>query len=63
MGELAQGLWESRAGRYALERELGHCGMAVVYLSRAFKHDRPVAQPAHGPGRHPRFQNLREVPA
>ena len=43
MGELAQGLWESLAGRYTLERELGRGGMAVVYLVRDLKHDRPVA--------------------
>jgi hypothetical protein len=30
MGELAQGLWDSLAGRYTLERGLGRGGMAVV---------------------------------
>src|SRR3954452_22147872 len=29
--------------RYTIERELGHGGMAVVYLARDQKHDRPVA--------------------
>ena len=31
------------AGRYTIERELGAGGMAVVYLARDLKHDRPVA--------------------
>jgi len=31
------------ADRYAVERELGSGGMAVVYLARDLKHDRPVA--------------------
>src|SRR2546430_12965139 len=31
------------ADHYAIERELGHGGMAIVYLARDVKHDRPVA--------------------
>ena len=31
------------AGRYAIERELGHGSAAVVLLARDVKHDRPVA--------------------
>src|SRR5438093_6497072 len=31
------------ADRYALERELGHGGMATVYLARDLRHGRPVA--------------------
>ena len=31
------------ADRYAIERELGHGGMATVYLARDLKHDRNVA--------------------
>jgi serine/threonine-protein kinase len=30
-------------GRYTIERELGHGGMATVYLAQDLKHDRPVA--------------------
>src|SRR6478672_11086604 len=36
-------LTESLAGRYAVERELGHGAMATVYLARDLKHDRRVA--------------------
>jgi len=43
MGELALGLREGLAGRYAVERELGRGGMATVYLARDLRHERPVA--------------------
>ena len=34
---------EPLAGRYLLDRELGRGGMAVVFLARDLRHDRPVA--------------------
>ena len=43
MGELPLGLREGLADRYTVERELGRGGMAVVYLARDLRHDRPVA--------------------
>ena len=36
-------LQEALRQRYILERELGRGGMAVVYLARDLRHDRPVA--------------------
>jgi dienelactone hydrolase len=39
----AADLQPSLAGRYTLERELGHGGMATVFLARDLKHDRDVA--------------------
>ena len=43
MGELPLGLREGLADRYTIERELGRGGMAIVYLARDLRHDRPVA--------------------
>src|SRR4051812_11562452 len=37
------GLSEALRDRYTIERELGHGGMATVYLARDVKHDRLVA--------------------
>jgi len=39
----AASLERALAGRYTIERELGRGGMAVVYLARDVRHDRPVA--------------------
>ena len=41
--ENTQRLTTALAGRYAIEHELGHGGMATVYLARDVKYDRPVA--------------------
>ena len=38
--ELQDQLTATLRGRYAIEREIGHGGMAVVYLARDLKHDR-----------------------
>ena len=38
-----EGLRDALADRYAIERELGRGGMAVVYLANDLRHDRPVA--------------------
>jgi len=43
-------LMTALADRYAIERELGHGGMATVYLARDLKHDRLVAVKVLRPG-------------
>ena len=43
MDDLGDRLRAALAGRYAIEREIGSGGMAVVFLARDCKHDRPVA--------------------
>ena len=40
---LAERLAHALAGRYAIEREVGHGGMATVFLARDLRHDRRVA--------------------
>lgn len=41
--EQLQQLRASLASAYVFERELGHGGMATVFLARDVKHNRPVA--------------------
>jgi tetratricopeptide (TPR) repeat protein len=43
MPDLLEQVRASLADRYAVERELGHGGMAVVFLAQDLKHGRPVA--------------------
>jgi serine/threonine protein kinase len=43
MMDLQQRLEQGLGGRYALERELGQGGMAIVYLAHDVRHDRKVA--------------------
>lgn len=43
MAEFVDRLNAALAGRYAIERELGRGGMAVVFLARDRRHDRQVA--------------------
>jgi len=43
MPEVLDRLTEALAARYRIEREVGHGGMAVVFLARDLRHDRPVA--------------------
>src|SRR5918994_501280 len=43
MSEIFANVSAALAERYVLERELGHGGMATVYLALDRKHDRPVA--------------------
>ena len=43
MLDLLDQLQSALDSRYAIEREIGHGGMAVVYLARDLRHDRTVA--------------------
>jgi len=43
MPDVLERLTTALADRYQVERELGHGGMAIVYLARDVKHDRQVA--------------------
>jgi serine/threonine-protein kinase len=43
MSEIDAAIAQALSETYAIERELGRGGMAVVYLARDLRHDRPVA--------------------
>ena len=43
MVDISARLRDSLGGRYEIERELGRGGMALVFLARDLKHERPVA--------------------
>ena len=48
MDDVLSRLRTELAGRYAVEHELGHGGMAVVYLATDLKHGRKVARCSNG---------------
>ncbi|MBI3983063.1 MAG: protein kinase [Gemmatimonadetes bacterium] len=41
--DFASGLTRALGGRYEIEREIGRGGMAIVYVARDARHDRPLA--------------------
>jgi serine/threonine protein kinase len=41
--DVPESVREALADRYAIEREIGRGGMAVVYRAHDLRHDRPVA--------------------
>jgi Tol biopolymer transport system component len=43
VSEWVDRLTKALAARYRIEREAGHGGMAIVFLARDLRHDRPVA--------------------
>ena len=43
LAELSDRLQAALTGRYMIDRELGRAGMALVFLARDLKHNRPVA--------------------
>ncbi len=43
MSDLVTALRDALAGRYTIDREIGHGGMASVLLAHDVRHDRPVA--------------------
>ncbi len=43
MSEITAQLSTALADRYRIDRELGHGGMAIVYLAEDLKHKRKVA--------------------
>lgn len=43
MSDVLPRLQSALAGRYTVERELGHGGIAAVYLAADLKHERKVA--------------------
>ena len=43
MSEITERLTTALSDRYTIEREIGHGGMATVYLAHDVKHDRNVA--------------------
>jgi serine/threonine-protein kinase len=49
VSNLIQQVRHALAERYAVDREVGRGGMAIVYLARDLKHDRPVAIKAFRP--------------
>jgi tetratricopeptide (TPR) repeat protein len=49
VSDLFQRLRSALADRYTVERELGHGGMATVFLAHDRKHERPVAIKVLGP--------------